>query len=239
MITRDIKQLLVVPAFRHTAKFIACGATNLGTCTCDGGSTAAGSCSWFPGYIIDRLGLSRSPKSLAVVPTVFAEIQSSDENAKFQHYAISFGLQHASSSGGTFADYSTGDWIENAGLWRQTTATATACSYYTAVQRDTADVLGGVLTTTTSTAGGITVSAGASSTGYAYYAGNAATFSLGGAQRYVRVVIKPIINSTACGSGGMTVSAAAVFGEQDLSPASYTGSVAMVKRIIVTTGCST
>ena len=190
---------------------------------------------WFPGFIIDRLGLQRSFGSIIIAPNAWAEVRVSDENARIQHYAVGVGLQHTSATGGTFADYSTGDWLIDQALWRQTTATATACSMYTAVQRDTADVLGGVMSTTTSTSGGVNQTVASTSTGYAYYTGPAAKFDLGGAKRYLRVLLRPVINSTACGSGSLDLSAIALFGEADESPAPDTP----VKRVLVTTGCAT
>lgn len=236
MITRDIHQLQIVPAFNHNAEFKACEAgLPLGTCTCAGGVTAAGVGNWFPGFVIDRLGLQRSFRSVTIAPQAWAEIRVSDENARFQYYGISVGLQHTCTTGGTWADYSTQEFIIAQGLWRQTTATATACSIYTAVQRDAADTLGGVMTDSTSTADGVNINAAATSTGFAWYTGPGAQFDLGGAKRYLRAVIKPIISSTACGSGGMAVAAVAVFGEADESPAPTTP----VKRVLVTSGCAT
>ena len=234
MITRDVSQLQIVPAFRHQAMFVACGATNLGTCTCDAGIAAAGS-TWFPGYVIDRLGLTRLFNSVAVAPIAWAEVRVSDENARVQSYAVGVGLQHTCTTGGTWADLSTEEWIVDRGFWRQTTATATACAMYTAIQRDTADTLGGNLTTTTSTADGVNAVSGSSSTGYAYYSGPPAVFDLTKAKRYLRVLVRPVINSTACDSGRMHLSAAAIFGEPSESPAPSQP----VKRILVTTGCST
>lgn len=235
MITRDVHQLQVVPAFQHNAKFRACDAgPDLATCSCAGGIAGAGS-TWFPGFTVDTLGLTRRFNSVIIAPNAWAEIRVSDENARVQHYAVGVGLQHASASGGTFTDYSTGDWLIDQGLWRQTTATATACAMYTAIQRDAADSLGGVLTTTTSTADGVNQIAGSTSTGYAYYAGPAARFNLVGAKRYLRALIRPVINSTACGSGSLDVSAVYLFGEPDEAPAPDKPA----KRILVTTGCAT
>ena len=235
MITRDVKQLLVVPAFVHAQRFRACDAgSNVATCTCAGGSTAAGSCSWFPGFIIDRLGLRESYRSVLIAPNVYGDINVSDENARIFFQGISVGLQHTCTTGGTFADYSTGDWIEKVGLWRQTTATSTAptpARLYTAVQYDAADVLGEVMATTSSTSAG----APSTSTGQSYYVGPSAAFDLGGAKRYIRCMLKPIIDTTACGALGLQMSATAIFGEPDLARPNE----AEVKRILVTTPCAT
>lgn len=238
MIARDVAQLQVVPAFRHNAQFMMCETGVVaGTCTCAGGVTAAGVANWFPGFIIDRLGLQQSFNSLAIAPNAWADLRVSDENAHFYHYAIGIGLQHTCTTGGTFADYSTGGWIDSEPLWRQTTATATACAMYTAVQRDASDSLGGMtLTTATSTASGVSATVGSTSTGYAYYAGPAAIFDLTAAKRYIRAVVKPIMNSTACGSGFIDLSATMLFGEPQVNPQQYPDPV---KRILVTTGCAT
>lgn len=235
MIARDVAQIQVVPAFQHNAKFVACGDANLGTCTCAAGISAAGS-TWFPGFMIDRLGLQQAFNSIAVAPNAWAEIRVSDENAKLQFYAVGVGLQHTSATGGTWADYSTGDWIVDQGLWRQTTATATACAMYTAAQRDAADVLGGIMATASSTSGGVSASVGSTSTGYAFYAGPPAKFDLTGAKRYVRALVRPVVGTTACAGGAMELSAVAIFGEPQVNPAQYS---TPVKRILVTTGCAT
>ncbi len=235
MITRDIGELQVVPAFRHNAQFQNCETGVVaGSCTCSGGIAAAGS-TWWPGFTIDRLGLTHLFNSVAIAPLAWVDLRVSDENARVQSFAVGVGLQHTSASGGTWADLSTQEWIVDRGLWRQTTATATACAMYTAAQRDVADVLGGNLTTTTSTADGVNQIAGSSSTGYAYYSGPPAIFDLSAAKRYLRVLVRPVINSTACGSGFMDLSALAIFGAPGQAPPPNQP----VKRILVTTGCAT
>jgi len=236
MITRDVNQLQVVPGFWHNAKFVTCEALG-GSCTCSGGVAAAGS-TWWPGFMVDRLGLTRAFNSVLVAPVVVADIASTDSagNARARYYGIGVGLQHTSATGGTWADYSTGDWIYDQGLWSQTTATASAChTFYSAVQRDTATVLGGVMATATSTTPGLSVQAGSSSTGFAYYTGPGAAFSLGGAKRYVRVVLRPRIETAACAQGLMGMSASLIFGEPGEAPVPDTP----VKRVLVTTGCAT
>lgn len=237
MITRDIHQLQVVPAFHHNAKFVTCEDL-VGTCTCAaGGVTGAGTTSWFPGYMIDRLGLTHSFNSLLIAPVVLADIASTDNagNARARYYGVGIGLQHTSATGGTWADYSTGDWFVNQGLWSQTTATASAChTFYAAVQRDVSTTLGGIMATATSTTPGLSLQAATSSTAFAYYSGPGAAFDLGGAKRYVRALIRPHIEALACAQGKMSITAAAVFGEPGEAPAGNP-----VKRILVTTGCAT
>ena len=236
MITRDVNQLQVVPGFHHNAKFVTCEDL-VGTCSCAGGVEQACS-TWFPGYMIDRLGLTRSFNSLLIAPVVVADIASTDNagNARARYYGFGVGLQHTSATGGTWANYSTGDWIYDQGLWSQTTATATAChTFYSAVQRDTAFTLGGVMATATSTTPGISVQAASSSTGFAYYTGPGASFSLAGAKRYIRVLIRPRIETAACAQGKMSISASRIFGEPGEAP----GPDTPVKRVLVTTGCAT
>ena len=234
MIARDVAQLQAVPGFQHNAKFVACGDANLGTCSCAGGIETACS-TWFPGYVIDRLGLTQSFNSVAIVPNVTAEVQVSDENARVQYFAIGVGLQHTSATDGTYTNYSTQDWIFAQGLWRQTTATATACAMYTAVQRDVADTLGGIMTSATSTSGGVNVNSASSSTGMAWYVGPPAKFDLSGAKRYLRPLFRPIVGTTACAGGRMEGSLVAVFGEPQVNPAQYS---TPVKRVLVTSPCA-
>ena len=112
MIARDVAQLQVVPGFRHNAQFQNCETGVVaGSCACSGGIAAAGSTYW-PGFTIDRLGLTQQFNSVAIAPSAWVDLRVSDENARVQHYAISVGLQHTSATGGTWADYSTGQWIE-------------------------------------------------------------------------------------------------------------------------------
>ena len=241
MITRDIHQLQVVPAFLHAAKFIACGDANTGTCTCAMGITGAGS-TFFPGMIIDRLGLVRNYKSLALAPLVYGDLNTSDENARVHSQSFSLGLQHSSACNGTFADYSTGDWLSQEFVWRQTTVSSTADmeviqNYAFQLDAGAAGTLGGIVSTTTSTASGVgrNVTAGTTSTSISYYAGPPALFDLGGAKRFLRCLIKPIIDTTACASLGMRVAVTALFGEPDEAPTLGD----QVRRILVTTPCAT
>lgn len=245
MITRDVRQLQVVPAFVHVARFVDFSGT-VGTCACAGGIAGAGS-TYFPGFVIDRLGLEQNYRALMIAPVAYGEANSTDETAKTKYHALSMGLQHTSATGGTWADYSTGSWLENVPFWQQTTATATSTAsggqFYTPVQRDAADSLGRVMTTATSTS----AFNPSTSTGNTWYAGPGPVFDLGGAKRYIRCLIKPIFeNALACGALGMRVSAAAIFGEPDYAqpmgglggPSGSLG-VAPIKRILVTTMCST
>jgi len=246
MITRDVHQLQVVPAFVHKAPFYACSIDGY-TCTEGSGETSAiGDSGFMPGFIIDRLGLQRAYASLMIAPVAYGAVTACSTATKVVTYmALSIGLQHASASGGTFANYSTGDWIVKQGFWRQTTATSTAELFYAAVQRDvglsTEIGLGAVLSATaTSTSAGRSIVSGTTSTQQAYYAGPGPAFDLGGAKRFLR----PLVHLHQWSTGGSTdvngvshvmVSAAAVFGE----PSEAQPPQGPVKRILVTSGCST
>ena len=58
MITRDVAQLQVVPAFVNNARFTGCTLSGY-TCTESGATSAIGSSEFFPGFVIDRLGLRK------------------------------------------------------------------------------------------------------------------------------------------------------------------------------------
>lgn len=238
MITRDVSQLFVVPALYHNARFNSCTVAGF-TCYTDGATSAIGSSEFFPGFVIDRLALPYEYNSMAVVPTLYGNYGGSGDGTGFVTGALSAGIMHASASGGTFAAYSTGTWLVGASLWRQTTATSTANTAYSIVQKDvgyTSELgIGGLMGTATSTSAGQGMVGGTSSTGSLFYAGKPARFDLTGAKRFIKVVIRPQIESTGCGAGGFHMSAAAVFGE----PGYANPSVAAAKRILVTTGCAT
>lgn len=247
MITRELAETYIVPMFVHNARLIACGDSNLGTCTCAGGVTAASApacANFWPGLVVDRLGLPRNYNAVALAPMMYAEQNSSDENARVRGMSVSFGLQHACTSGGTFTDYSTGDGLHNQPLWRNTTASSTGNFSgvdYLAYQRDlgAANALGGILVSATTTAGGVTASAGVSSTGQAYYAGAPAVYDLTGAKRFIKSVVKPILHTTACAAIGTWLSGVYVFGSPGEAPPSLLSTDQVLRRILVTTPCAT
>lgn len=241
MISRDVSQLMVVPALVHNARFHSCTVTGF---TCYGAaagaiSTGIGSTEYFPGFVIDRLGLPQVFNSLMVAPVVYGDFGSSGAGAgDYLVGTFSAGVVHASASGGTFTAYSTGDWLIGKGLWRQSTATSTAITTYTVAQKDvglSSEIgLGGLTSTTTSTASGASMVAGTSSTSLFSYTGPGPVFSLGGAKRYIKVVMRTQFETSACGSGGYHMSAAAIFGEPGEAQPGLPG-----KRILVTSGCAT
>lgn len=243
MITRDVHQIYVVPGFVHAARFLGCGLAGY-TCTESGVTSAIGSSEFFPGFIIDRLGLPRNFNSLLIAPVLHAELKTSQATGNIAAITLSAGIMHSSTTGGTFTAYSTGDWLDRQGLWRQTTATSTGTTnqYFTAIQRDvgltSAIGLGGTMATATSTASGESVSVGASSTSLIYWAGAGPVFSLQGAQRYIKCVLRlqHLTTGDICsGSGPVHMSAAAIFAEPDEAQPPYVAT----KRILVTSGCAT
>lgn len=239
MITRDIAQLMVVPAFLNNARFHSCVVTGY-TCYKDGATSAIGTSEFFPGFVIDRLGLPRAFRSMTVAPVMYGDFGSTGAGAGDYCIAtLSIGVMHASASGGSYTAYSTGSWLVQAPLWRQTTSTSTGQSQlYSVVQGDvgkTSEIgLGGLTSTTTSTATSQNFVTGTSSTSLLYYAGPTPVFMTEGMNRFIKVVIRPQFETSACGSGSFFLAASAVFGEPDLSRA-----VQPSKRILVTSGCST
>ena len=238
MITRDVSQLYTVPALVHRAQFHSCTVAGY-TCYTDGATSAIGCSEYFPGFTIDRLGLPRNFNSVAIIPVVWGDITTTVGTGNIAVSLLSAGIMHATASGGTFAAYSTGSWIDGKGLWRQSTATSTANLDFTQIQRDVGNTcnigIGGVLSSTTSTASGQDMTAGTSSTGFFYYAGAPAVFNLIGANRYIKCVMRTRFETTGCGTGGYSMSAAAMFGEPDEAQPPY----APNKRILVTSGCAT
>lgn len=241
MITRDVHQLYAVPAFINNARFTGCTLAGY-TCTESGATSAIGSSEFFPGFMIDRLGLPENFKSLMVAPNVYGDLQTSVGTGNIAVIRLSVGLQHTSATGGTWANYSTQDWIADKGLWRQSTATSTANLDYTVVQRDvgltSAIGIGGLLSSSTSTGTGQDMTAGTSSTSLIFYAGPGPAFDLAGAKRFVRVLfrLQHLTTGDVCtGAGTVHMSGVAVFGEPDEAQPPY----APFRRILVTSGCAT
>lgn len=243
MITRDVNQLMVVPALAHNARFHSCTVTGF-TCypTMAGVSTGIGTSEFIPGFTIDRLGLPRNFKSFMVAPVVYGDFATTGTSAGNVLVGTFWaGLQDTCTSGGTFASYSTQNWLVGKGLWRQTTATSTANEAFAPVLADvgltSAIGIGGLTSTTTSTtASGSTgnMVAGTSSTSLFYYAGPGPAFDLSGAKRYIRVVMRTQFETTGCGSGSYHMSAAGIFGEPDEAQPPLP-----TRRILVTSGCAT
>ena len=246
MITRSGFEAFTMPALVHNARFHSCTVTGF-TCYSKmaGVDTGlgAGTTEFMPGLVIDRLGLPRNFGALLIAPVVYGDFQAS-EGAAGDVFAGTFsaGLQHTSASGGTFASYSTGDWLMGQGLWRQTTATCddnriptdSSLAYQRTVGFTCEIGVGGLTSTTTSTADGQSNVAGTSSTSLFYYAGPGPVFNLTGAKRYIRVVMRTQFETTGCGSGGYHMSAGAIFLEPDEAQPPLPG-----RRILVTSACAT
>ena len=238
MITRDMSQIYVVPALVHNARFHSCTVAGF-TCYTDGATSAIGSSEFFPGFTIDRLGLPRNFTSVAILPVIYGDYTTTVGTGNICVSLLSAGIMHASASGGTFAAYSTGAWIDGKGLWRQSTATSTANVDFNPIQRDvgyTCNIgIGGVLASATSTASGQDMTAGTSSTSFIYYAGAPPVFSLTGAKQFIKCVMRTRFETTGCGTGSYHMSAALGFGEPDEAQPPY----APNKRILVTSACAT
>lgn len=245
MITRDASQLQVVPGFVSRARFTGCAVGGF-TCARDGATSAIGSSEFWPGFVIDRLGLSRNFNSVMVAPVVHGDYATT-AGPNFAVLTLSVGLQHTCTTGGTWAALSTEKWLDRIGLWRQSTATSTANLSFAQVQRDvglsTVLGIGGQLATATATAAGASMTVGTSSTSLVYYVAPGAVFDLSGAKRYVRSMLRLQHETTvdfggagSCGLAGGSVhmSAALVFGEPDEAQPPTTPT----KRILVTSGCA-
>lgn len=238
MITRDVSQLMVVPGIASFARFHSCTVAGF-TCFEAGQTSALGSSQFYPGFIIDRLGLPLQFNAVAVAPLLFGSFGSTGAGAgDILAATISAGILHASASGGTFAAYSTDRWLADRELWRQTTATSTANTAYSVVQGDvglTSEIgIGGIVSTATSTASGQGMVAGTSSTGPFWYTGAPAVFDLTGAKRFIKCAVRANIQTTGCGAVDAVLGANLIFGE----PAQVT-CYQPTKRILVTTGCAT
>lgn len=234
MITRELKNIQVVPGF-HTpgsyaapALFHSCTVAGF-TSACGGPlSTDVGYYAW-GGPIIDRLALNDSFNAVAVALNARADITTSVEStAMVKYYGLTIGLQHSSSTAASgFSNLSTGEWVIDYPLQQVSTATSTAAGLYTVEGAGVAASHAGLLSTALSSS---------TSTGYAVYVGPAPVFSLEAAKRYVRAVVAPHIEVTGCGSPGLSVNGVLVFGYPGSGPASTD---APRGRVQVTSACST
>src|SRR5512139_841980 len=132
MITRDLGDVQIVTAF-DLRQFgsSAYGSTALGmgtVCACGGPNPLGTLDAAYTGYLIDRLGLRRNFATALVVPTAVVNPQycASSTVAGDKFYALSYGIQHATATGGTFKNLSTGEWVTKQGLYHRTTTTSTA-----------------------------------------------------------------------------------------------------------------
>jgi archaellum component FlaG (FlaF/FlaG flagellin family) len=246
MITRDLGNLTIVSAFDSTAAsgYRACTVSGTGTCTCAGVLSTDLGLFGFGGFMIDRFGLKDSYSGVAVAVDARAEVlTSAASSVELHYYAITAGLQHSSSTcSGGFTNLSTAQWLTDRPLVIQTTSTSTGSANAAYVNTD-GKVVSDYSTVISSTAAGLSTS-----TGYARSVGEAATFALDAAKRYIRVVIAPNIMTTGCLTPAMKVNASLIFGDPGRGPFTIfntcgTESTALGSRVRgrvqVTTGCST
>lgn len=205
------------------------------SCTVSGFTSACGTGSTggaFPfshiGRIIDRFGLRANFNAVKPVISAYGNVLTSVESTAHDAYmALGIGLQHsATTCSADFADYSTGDWVAEQPLQVVTTATSTGASYYTAEGAEVSAAVAGALSTALSSS---------TSTAYAALASyTPSAFALQGANRFLRIVLQPRIETTGCGGSNMTVQGGLVFGYPDETPQS-----SLRGRVFVTSACST
>lgn len=232
MITRHFGETQIVTAAPFKS-FVSCTLGTAGLTSACGGtlSNALGLC--WSGYIIDRLGLSKEFASVLLVPSIQQDPNTSATSCFY--YGITLGLQHASSTSGSWQDYSTGEWPIKQSLLAQTTTTATSTAITDlAPSRETLAL--GPNAYYLSTAGTCTTS-----THYAHFVSYSnMAINLAGCKRFVRVLIRPEIEpggTTCSAAAGMNTMVSLVFGHPTSGP---TGLLDTVRgRIIVTSGCST
>jgi hypothetical protein len=238
MITRHFAETQIVTAFPYKC-FVSCTVATTSpnmTSACGGTWSGALGYTW-SGYIIDRLGLMREFNSVTIVPAITQDPNTSATSCNYM-YGVSLGLQHASSTSGSWQDYSTGEWPAYQGLLAQTTTTATS----TGVQnidgwtREGLE-LGPIAYFLCSTVGNC-----ATSTHFSAFVSSANnTINLNGCKRFIRLIIRPEIGvkvTTCSVLAGMETMASLVFGHPTESPSGTTSAVVR-GRVIVTSGCTT
>ncbi len=188
MITRDVGEVRVVPAFNSASYDASCGSMN-------GDSTG----NLVLGFIIDRLGLGRSFNAVLVEADVDADIgtsTASDNKAGF----ISAWLFHSSTTCAADFDLYSTERVARQPLFifAGPNATSTLTGGYTA----------------TSTSVGTFGTFSATATGSAR-AGFGAVYSLAGAGRYLQVAVLPEAYASSSGGTRMRCSASLIFGEPD------------------------
>lgn len=225
MISRSQAGLEVVHAF-DLKQFTSCTVSGF-TSACGTVDTGGALPFSFAGRIIDRLGLRRNYNAVVPIISAHGTVNSSVEStALFNYQAIAVGVQHASATGGTWADYSTEFWQAERPLVRVSTATSTADSFYSAeaafISPNTAALMSSAASSSTST-------------GYsAYVSGPVGAIPISGAKRYLRMLVAPSINCTGCGGPVVNVMGSLLFGAPDAAPAATD----IRARIHVSSACS-
>ena len=231
MISRHFGETEYVHAF-DLETYSPCNSVEVTACgTVDTGGALQFS---FGGRIIDRLGLGRGYRGMQpVIAAHGTPGTSAFLTCTIKYLGVAWGVQHSSTTcSADFNDFSTADWPAEKALWVMTTSTTTggATGLYSSEHRNISSFNGGFLSTAPTTS---------TSTGYAVYVAGKENqgIQLDGAQRYLRLIVLPRIESTA---GACTcaltlgVAAGIVFGDPDESPAAVPRG-----RIHVTSGCST
>lgn len=226
MISRDLGGVNVVHAFDQKL-FHSCTVSGF-TCTCGTVDTGGALPFSLAGYIIDRLGLTRSYNSVVLSAYGMGSRQSSAGTCTGDYVGVTLGLQHSSSTcSGGFTDYSTGTWQTERPFTWVTTATSTAASPFFSAEQA---LMGAPASTQLSTAASTTTS-----TGYiALVGGPAAGVPLDGAKRFLRLLVAPHIETTGCGGSNANIGGVLIFGDEDESPAPTVSR----GRVHVTSACS-
>jgi hypothetical protein len=219
MITRDLAGLCTVQAMSPLAAVHSCTVTGF-TSACGSNNMSAFGNGAISGFAIDRLALPGQYNALLVSVSGFGPIQSSATSCRLQYVGVSLGLQHAGCSTAGWVDYSTGTFVTVAGRY-VSTATSTADAWWDAGLNAAIGTLTTAATTSTST-------------GTQALTANT-VFDLTGAERFVRVIVAPRIETTGCGGYYTSLAGQAIFGHAAESPMS----VAKQGKVLYSTGNST
>lgn len=242
MITRDLANITVVNAFDSTPAggYRSCTVSGVGTTACAGVLSTDLGLFGFGGFMIDRLGLKDNYAAAAVAVEASAHVATSAASTvQLTYYAVTVGMQHSSSTcSAGFTNLTTEQWLTDAPLLIQTTATSSGTAFGWSSE---GTLVAAPIAVFASTDAGLTTS-----TGYARFVGSAPVFNLANAKRFVRVVIAPNIMTTGCATLAMDVRANLIFGDPSAAPFAVTlvdGTLSTERavrgRVVVTSGCST
>ena len=235
MITRDVSGLEVITGF-PLKNFMGCTlaapangfAPSVGYSS--GPAPNTGLTYAWPGYMIDRQGLPRGYQSVKVQAGGSGVWVACSTGTWWAYFGMAIGLQHASATGGTWADYSTGSFAAERAAWYMATTSSTNDEFYN-VRNPSGAKTGGYMTTSTNN----NLLSDSISCGH-LFANNSADFDLSQAKRYIRMLVAPRFESTgACGGPQINITGSLVFGNPDEAPAAPLSNL----RVYVTSGCST
>lgn len=226
-ISRNFAGAEVVHAF-DTKTFHSCTVSGF-TCTCGAlGSTSYAEPYGHAGRILDRLGLRTDFASVKPIVSAYGNpLTSVESTAHLSYMAVTVGLQHSATTClADFEDLSTGDWIPEQPLQVVTTATSTGASYYSREGSEISAAVAGAMSTALTSS---------TSTAYAALASyTPGAIALQGANRFIRMVIQPRIETTGCGGASMNVTGTLLFGYPQETPQS-----SLRGRVFVTSACTT